>query len=66
KLREPFIVEEMEFTLDTSIGIAVYPQNTDNGETLIHLADTAMYHAKQEKLGFSFYSESMQQEKTIG
>jgi len=25
-----------------------------------------MYQAKQEKLGFSFYSESMQQEKTVG
>jgi len=25
-----------------------------------------MYQAKQEKLGFSFYSESIQQEKTVG
>ncbi|MFZ2169029.1 MAG: diguanylate cyclase [Methylococcaceae bacterium] len=66
KLREPYIVDEMEFTLGASIGIAVYPQNADNGEKLIHLADTAMYYAKQEKLGFSFYSESMQQEKTLG
>ena len=57
KLREPYIFDEMEFTLGASIGIAVYPQDTNNGEALIHLADTAMYHAKQEKLGFSFYSE---------
>ncbi len=66
KLREPYIFEEMEFTLGGSIGIAVYPQNANNGEALVHLADTAMYHAKQEKLGVSFYSESMQQKKTIG
>jgi diguanylate cyclase (GGDEF)-like protein/PAS domain S-box-containing protein len=66
KLREPYIFEEKEFTLGASIGIAVYPQNADNGETLIHLADIAMYHAKEEALGFSFYSKSMQQEKTIG
>lgn len=65
KLREPFIVQEMEFTLGGSIGIAVYPQNANNGEALLHLADTAMYHAKQEKLGVFFYSESMQQ-KSIG
>lgn len=65
KLREPYIVQEMEFTLGGSIGIAVYPQNANNGESLLHLADTAMYHAKQEKLGVFFYSESMQQ-KTIG
>jgi|PlaIllAssembly_1097288.scaffolds.fasta_scaffold04591_4 diguanylate cyclase (GGDEF)-like protein/PAS domain S-box-containing protein len=66
KLREPYIFEEKELTLGASIGIAVYPQNACNGEALVHHADTAMYHAKQEKLGFSFYSESMQQEKTIG
>jgi len=65
-LREPYVFEEAEFTLGGSIGIAVYPQNASNGEALIHLADTAMYHAKQKKLGFSFYSESMQQQKTIG
>ncbi|MFZ2311891.1 MAG: diguanylate cyclase [Methylobacter sp.] len=65
KLREPYIVEEMEFTLGASIGIAVYPQNADNADTLVHLADTAMYHAKQKKLGVSFYSESMQQKKII-
>ncbi len=66
KLREPYIFEETEFTLSASIGIAVYPQNANNGEALVHLADTAMYHAKQGKLGFSFYSESMQQENTLG
>lgn len=65
KLQEPYIFNEWEFTLGGSIGIAVYPQNANNAEALVHLADTAMYHAKQEKLGVSFYSESMQQ-KTIG
>ncbi|MDD5322304.1 MAG: diguanylate cyclase [Methylococcales bacterium] len=64
-LRESYIIEKMEFSLGASIGIAVYPEDSDNGEKLIHLADTAMYQAKQEKLGFSFYSESMQQEKTV-
>jgi diguanylate cyclase (GGDEF)-like protein/PAS domain S-box-containing protein len=63
ELREPYIFDGAEFTLGGSIGIAIYPQNAKNGETLIHLADTAMYHAKHEKLGFSFYFESMQQEK---
>jgi diguanylate cyclase (GGDEF)-like protein/PAS domain S-box-containing protein len=65
KLRDPYVIEEARFTLGASIGIAVYPQNADNGEKLIHLADLAMYHAKQEQLGFSFYSGSMQQE-TLG
>lgn len=63
KLREPYIFEEMEFTLGASIGIAVYPQNANKAEALVHLADTAMYHAKQGKLGFSFYSENTQQKE---
>lgn len=66
KLQEPYIFNELEFTLGGSIGIAVYPQNANNCEALVHLADTAMYHAKQGKLGVSFYSESMQQKKTVG
>ena len=64
-LREPYIFEETEITLNGSIGIAVYPKNANNGEDLVRLADTAMYHAKHEKLGYSFYSKSMQQEKTL-
>lgn len=57
KLQEPYIFNELEFTLGGSIGIAVYPQNANNAEALVHLADTAMYQAKQGKLGISFYSE---------
>jgi diguanylate cyclase (GGDEF)-like protein/PAS domain S-box-containing protein len=66
KLREPYIIDELEFTLGGSVGIAVYPRDTNSSEALIHFADTAMYHAKQGKLGVSFYSESMQQKKVIG
>lgn len=55
KLSEPY----EEFTLGASIGIAIYPQN---GEALLHLADTAMCHAKQENLGFTFYNESMKKQ----
>ncbi len=65
KLREPYIFDDLEFTLGASIGIALYPQNTHSSEALVHFADTAMYHAKQGKLGVSFYAESMQQKKTI-
>jgi len=66
KLREPYIFNELEFTLGGSIGIAVYPHNTSNIETLVHFADTAMYHAKQGKHGISFYNEIMLQKKAIG
>jgi diguanylate cyclase (GGDEF)-like protein/PAS domain S-box-containing protein len=65
KLQEPYIFDELEFTLGGSIGIAIYPRDANSAEALVHLADTAMYQAKQGKLGISFYSESLQQNKTI-
>ncbi len=65
KLRKPFIFDEFEFTLGGSVGVALYPRDTSSSEALVHFADTAMYHAKQGKLGVSFYSESMQQKKVI-
>ncbi len=66
KLCEPYIFGDLEFTLGGSIGIAIYPQDTTNSETLVHFADTAMYHAKQGKHGVSFYFESMQKKKAVG
>ena len=64
KLQEPYVFDEQTFTLGGSIGIAVYPRDASSAEALVHLADTAMYQAKQGKLGISFYSASMQ-DKTI-
>jgi diguanylate cyclase (GGDEF)-like protein/PAS domain S-box-containing protein len=64
KLQEPYVFNEQTFTLGGSIGIAVYPRDASSAEALVHLADTAMYQAKQGKLGISFYSASMQ-DKTI-
>jgi diguanylate cyclase (GGDEF)-like protein/PAS domain S-box-containing protein len=45
---EPFILEGRELTVTTSIGIARYPVNGDDMETLFKNADSAMYLAKEE------------------
>ena len=43
-----------------SIGIALYPQDGTNLDTLIKHADVAMYHVKgQGKNGHQFYSDEM-------
>ncbi|MGZ8934004.1 MAG: diguanylate cyclase domain-containing protein [Methylobacter sp.] len=60
-LRMPYSLKGEEIILGISIGIAVYPKNGTDSETLLHHADNAMYFAKKEQLGFSFYSESMHQ-----
>jgi len=57
----PYYVDEHILTLGASIGVAVYPEHTTDGETLINYADTAMYSAKDKKLGFAFYTKEMQE-----
>jgi len=45
-LNEPFVFDENEFYITTSIGAAIYPEDGDNAETLLMHADIAMYKAK--------------------
>ncbi len=59
-LRELFVVNEHEFYLSMSIGIALYPLAGEDKETLLQSADIAMYHVKANgKDGFCFYSDEM-------
>ncbi len=59
---KPFYVHNTEFFVSTSIGMAIYPRDGDNAETLLANADTAMYRVKEQgRNGFSFYDESMNQ-----
>jgi len=46
-LREPFRVGSHELNVSASIGIGIYPADGQDVETLMHAADTAMYHAKR-------------------
>ncbi|MBY0574307.1 MAG: EAL domain-containing protein [Undibacterium sp.] len=47
KMREPFIIEENQYHLGTSIGISVFPHDGNDGPTLLRCADSAMYLAKE-------------------
>jgi PAS domain S-box-containing protein len=56
----PFIVADSEMFITTSIGIALYPNDGEDVDTLLKNADRAMYHAKdQGRNNFQFYTESM-------
>ncbi|MEP1215693.1 MAG: diguanylate cyclase [Marinobacter sp.] len=58
-LEAPFRFEgcDLGISIGTSIGIALYPENGDEAETLIERADMAMYAVKREKKNdFRFYS----------
>ena len=45
-LRAPVEVGEQSFTIRASIGIALYPRDGEDFDTLVNKADTAMYQAK--------------------
>jgi diguanylate cyclase (GGDEF)-like protein/PAS domain S-box-containing protein len=62
---EPIIVESKELFTGVSIGISVYPDDSQSYTELIKYADTAMYHVKERgKNGFQFYTESMNKKMT--
>jgi len=59
-LKQPFNIDGHELYVSTSIGIALYPQDGTNIDSLIKHADVAMYHVKgQGKNGYQFYSNEM-------
>jgi diguanylate cyclase (GGDEF)-like protein/PAS domain S-box-containing protein len=55
-------VEQYELVVTPSIGIAVYPSDGEDFETLSRSADTAMYRAKQDgRNTFRFFTPEMQE-----
>lgn len=60
KLSQPFVVDAVNFSLGCSIGVAMYPDDGRNLDTLIQCADTAMFRVKERGRGnFRFYQPQM-------
>ncbi len=59
QLNEPFCINDREIVLAASMGICFSASDSEDGATLIRNADIAMYRAKSESSGFSFYSPEM-------
>ncbi len=60
-IAEPYLIEQSEFIVTPSVGIAMYPEDGVDFETLYRHADTAMYSAKQEgRNTFRFFTQEMQ------
>ena len=59
-LGPPFEVDGKELFISTSIGIALFPGDGTDGDTLLQRADMALYAAKEQgRNAFRFYSEEM-------
>lgn len=56
----PITINHQEYFVTTSIGISIFPTDGEDEETLIQLADTAMYLAKERgKNNFQFYTSQL-------
>lgn len=56
----PFVIDDQEIVMTASIGIALFPDDANDPETLLAHADTAMYAAKAEGRGSCrYYSASL-------
>jgi diguanylate cyclase (GGDEF)-like protein/PAS domain S-box-containing protein len=61
---QPFLVKEGQtIRLTASMGVALYPNDGDDNDSLLRHADAAMHRAKQDgRNNYAFYTESMTQE----
>jgi diguanylate cyclase (GGDEF)-like protein len=56
----PFMLEGKEIFISTSIGIAVFPDDSSDADDLVKQADSAMYFAKRSgRNNFRFYSKDL-------
>ena len=57
-LENPFFIKGYEITISASIGIAFYPENGVDADTLLKHADRAMYRVKNSgKKNFAIYAQ---------
>jgi diguanylate cyclase (GGDEF)-like protein/PAS domain S-box-containing protein len=60
-LRQPFFLRSKEVYINVSIGIAVFPDDSADINTLITNADMAMYEVKSTgKNGYTFYHDELE------
>ena len=55
ELHKPFAIDRRSVGLGVSAGIALYPDDGRDADTLMRHADSAMYGAKREGRGLAFY-----------
>ncbi|WP_428776436.1 bifunctional diguanylate cyclase/phosphodiesterase [Vibrio sp.] len=59
-ISQPFTVEQAQFSIGCSIGIASYPHHGSSLDSLLRCADISMFAAKAERNSFNIYSDVME------
>jgi diguanylate cyclase (GGDEF)-like protein len=58
-LKQQYVMQEVEFPLGASIGIAMCPEHTECPTELLAYSDTAMFCAKSNRTGYAVYDPEM-------
>jgi len=59
-LKIPFVIQDRELFVSTSIGVSIYPNDGADPETLVRNADSAMYRAKDSgRDNYQLYAPAM-------
>jgi len=62
-INQPIKIDDLEVFCGASIGIAIYPDDGETGESLISNADQAMYVAKESgRNNWHYFTDEMQQQ----
>ena len=62
EIQRPLRVNGIDLYMNISIGISLFPVDSQNGTNLLQQADTAMYRAKEDGINkFHFYQPQMKQ-----
>ena len=57
--RTPFVIENLKLEIQASIGVSIFPDHSNDADTLMQQSDVAMYAAKQENKRFVVYSTDL-------
>lgn len=59
-MREPYSIDDQEILITTSIGIATYPNDTDDVLQLVAYSENSLHHAKQAgRNQYKFFSKDL-------
>ncbi|ROR35136.1 bifunctional diguanylate cyclase/phosphodiesterase [Inmirania thermothiophila] len=63
ELERPYVLEGQEVQISGSVGIAIFPEDGEDAETLLRHADAAMYRAKEAgRNAYGFFTPEMDAE----
>jgi diguanylate cyclase (GGDEF)-like protein len=58
-LAEPYLVDQLTFQVEASVGVSFYPQHGSDGHELLRCADVAMYSSKNTGRQVTSYSADL-------